>query len=69
METRVRRFGDEYTFHEMAVENIANMNQYSFDKVVTHCPHCFHTIGKRIWKNLKKANLRQFTIQNFWPLL
>ena len=42
----VRRFGDEYAFAELAVENIAHMNRYSFGKVVTHCPHCLHTIGK-----------------------
>ena len=46
----VRRFGDEYTFTEIAIENIANMNQYDFDKVVTHCPHCLHTIGKEYAK-------------------
>ncbi|MDD0852418.1 (Fe-S)-binding protein [Halobacteriovorax sp. GB3] len=42
----IRRFGDEYSFFEIAIENIANMRQYDFDKVVTHCPHCLHTIGK-----------------------
>jgi len=46
----VRRFGDEYSFHEIAIENIANMRQYKFDKVVTHCPHCLHTIGKEYAK-------------------
>ena len=46
----VRRFGDEYSFTEIAIENIANMNQYQFDKVVTHCPHCLHTIGKEYAK-------------------
>ena len=46
----IRRFGDEYTFHEVAIENIANMNQYKFKKVVTHCPHCLHTIGKEYAK-------------------
>lgn len=46
----IRRFGDEYTFYEIAIENIANMNQYKFDKVVTHCPHCLHTIGKEYAK-------------------
>lgn len=46
----IRRFGDEYSFFEVAIENIANMNQYSFDKVVTHCPHCLHTIGKEYAK-------------------
>ena len=42
----IRRFGDEYSFNEIAIENIANMRQYDFGKVVTHCPHCLHTIGK-----------------------
>lgn len=46
----VRRFGDEYSFHEIAIENIANMNQYDFGKIVTHCPHCLHTIGKEYTK-------------------
>ncbi len=46
----IRRFGDEYTFFEIAIENIANMRKYSFDKVVTHCPHCLHTIGKEYAK-------------------
>ncbi len=46
----IRRFGDEYTFFEIAIENIANMNKYTFDKVVTHCPHCLHTIGKEYAK-------------------
>lgn len=46
----IRRFGDEYTFYEVAIENIANMNQYDFGKVVTHCPHCLHTIGKEYAK-------------------
>lgn len=46
----VRRFGDEYSFYEIAIENIANMRQYDFDKVVTHCPHCLHTIGKEYGK-------------------
>jgi ferredoxin/nitrate reductase gamma subunit len=34
----IRRFGDEYSFFEIAIENIANMKKYSFNKVVTHCP-------------------------------
>jgi len=46
----IRRFGDEYSFYEVAIENIANMRQYDFGKVVTHCPHCLHTIGKEYGK-------------------
>ncbi len=42
----VRRFGDEYSFTEIAIENITALNKYSFQKIVTHCPHCLHTIGK-----------------------
>jgi Fe-S oxidoreductase len=46
----VRRFGDEYSFYEIAIENIAALRNYSFSKVVTHCPHCLHTIGKEYGK-------------------
>lgn len=46
----IRRFGDEYSFFEVAIENIAHMKQYQFEKVVTHCPHCLHTIGKEYAK-------------------
>ena len=46
----IRRFGDEYSFFEIAIENIANMRKYSFNAVVTHCPHCLHTIGKEYAK-------------------
>ncbi len=46
----IRRFGDEYSFFEIAIENIAQMNRYQFKKVVTHCPHCLHTIGKEYAK-------------------
>ncbi len=46
----IRRFGDEYSFYEIAIENIANMRKYEFEKIVTHCPHCLHTIGKEYAK-------------------
>ena len=46
----IRRFGDEYTFHELAVENISHMRKYKFKKVLVHCPHCLHTIGKEYAK-------------------
>jgi Fe-S oxidoreductase len=41
----VRRIGDEYSFNEIAVERVEQIKQYKFNKVITHCPHCFHTIG------------------------
>jgi Fe-S oxidoreductase len=46
----VRRFGEEYAFNEIAIENIASLNRYEFDKIVVHCPHCLHTIGKEYAK-------------------
>ena len=46
----IRRFGDEYNFYEIAIGNIATLNEYDFGKIVTHCPHCFHTIGKEYGK-------------------
>lgn len=46
----VRRIGDEYSFNEIAIENIANINRYKFDTIITQCPHCMHTIGKEYAK-------------------
>ena len=46
----IRRFGDEYSFYEVALENIATINQYQFDKIIVQCPHCLHTIGKEYSK-------------------
>jgi Fe-S oxidoreductase len=46
----IRRFGDEYSFTEIAIENITMINKYSFNRIVTHCPHCLHTIGKEYAK-------------------
>ncbi len=46
----IRRFGDEYTFNEIAIGNIANINRYKFDTIITQCPHCLHTIGKEYAK-------------------
>lgn len=46
----IRRFGDEYSFYEVALDNIANINQYEFEKIIVQCPHCLHTIGKEYAK-------------------
>ena len=40
-----RRMGDEYGFETMAMQNIETFNKYEFNKIVTPCPHCFHTIA------------------------
>ncbi len=41
-----RRIGNEYLYWTMATQNIETLNNYGVTKVVTTCPHCFHTIGK-----------------------
>jgi Fe-S oxidoreductase/nitrate reductase gamma subunit len=46
----LRRFGDEYTFTQIAEQNIANIKRFSFKKIVTICPHCLHTIGSEYQK-------------------
>ncbi|MBF0361378.1 MAG: (Fe-S)-binding protein [Oligoflexia bacterium] len=46
----IRRFGDEYSFDEWAKDNIKFLRQFSFDKILTFCPHCLHTLGKEYGK-------------------
>jgi Fe-S oxidoreductase len=40
-----RRAGNEYLFAQMAEQNIAVLNEVKPTTIVTHCPHCFHTIS------------------------
>lgn len=39
-----RRLGDEYLYQQLVEENVGNLNRYSFDRIIAHCPHCFNTI-------------------------
>ena len=39
-----RRLGEEYLYQTVARENVEAIKQYQFQKVITHCPHCFNTI-------------------------
>lgn len=39
-----RRLGNEYLSQMMMRENIETMNNYGVKKVVTACPHCFHSL-------------------------
>lgn len=39
-----RRLGDEYLFQTLAQANVENLDQYSFQKIITHCPHCFNVL-------------------------
>ena len=39
-----RRIGNEYLFREMARRNIEILNRYGVKKIITYCPHCYHTL-------------------------
>lgn len=41
-----RRIGNEYLYWMLATQNIETLNSYKVRKIITTCPHCFHTIGK-----------------------
>lgn len=41
-----RRIGNEYLYWTVASQNVETMNGYGVQKIITTCPHCFHTIGK-----------------------
>ena len=46
-----RRAGNEFMFQMMAEMNVDNMNSLGTLKVITACPHCFHTQEKNM-KNM-----------------
>jgi len=39
-----RRLGNEYLAQTMMQENIEKLNNYNVKKIVTACPHCYHSI-------------------------
>ncbi len=41
-----RRLGNEYLAQMLIVENVETLNRYNVKKIVTTCPHCFHTLKK-----------------------
>ena len=41
-----RRAGNEYLYWMCATQNVELLNEYKITKIITTCPHCFHTIGK-----------------------
>ncbi len=41
-----RRMGNEYLAQTLMMENIDNLNRYGVKKIVTTCPHCFHSLKK-----------------------
>ena len=40
-----RRMGNEYLAQNLMVENIDTFNRYKIKKIVTTCPHCFHSLA------------------------
>lgn len=41
-----RRLGNEYLAQMMMKENIETLNKYGVKRIVTACPHCFHSLGR-----------------------
>jgi Fe-S oxidoreductase len=39
-----RRVGNEFLFASLARENVATMERYGVQTIVTSCPHCFNTL-------------------------
>jgi Fe-S oxidoreductase len=41
-----RRMGNEYLAQTLMNQNVETLNQYNVKKIVTTCPHCFHSLKK-----------------------
>jgi len=41
-----RRAGNEYLFQMLAEQNVETLNKYKIRKILTHCPHCLHTLKR-----------------------
>ncbi len=39
-----RRIGDEFLFQQLAEANISTLNGVKAKRIITQCPHCFHTM-------------------------
>jgi Fe-S oxidoreductase/nitrate reductase gamma subunit len=39
-----RRIGNEYLFMTMVEKNVETFNRYKIKKILTTCPHCYHTL-------------------------
>ena len=39
-----RRMGNEYLAQTLMAENVETLNNYAVKKIVTTCPHCFHSL-------------------------
>ncbi len=41
-----RRLGNEYLAQTLIADNVETLNNYKIKKIVTACPHCFHSLGR-----------------------
>ena len=39
-----RRTGNEYLFQMLVTQNVEVLNKYNVKKILTHCPHCLHSL-------------------------
>jgi len=39
-----RRMGNEYLFRQLAEQNVQRLEQTKVTRIITLCPHCFHTL-------------------------
>ncbi|MCJ7552486.1 MAG: (Fe-S)-binding protein [Ignavibacteriaceae bacterium] len=39
-----RRLGNEYLAQMMMIDNVETLNNYGVNKIVTACPHCYHSL-------------------------
>ena len=61
-----RRLGNEYLAQMLIKENIETLNGYGVKKIVTACPHCFHSLGneyKQFGGNYEVMHHSQFIQQ------
>ncbi len=59
-----RRSGNEYLFHELALQNVETLNRVNPGRIVTTCPHCLHTL-----KNEYPAYGGSYTVVHHTELL
>jgi Fe-S oxidoreductase len=42
----MRKMGNEYLYHTMALETVEIIKEYGVKTIVTTCPHCYNTLAK-----------------------
>ncbi len=52
-----RRVGDEFLYQQMVMQNMDVFKKYRFKKIITPCPHCFHTLKNEYNQFDKEADV------------